>query len=160
MADRMTKAQRSYTMSRIRSSGNETTEKRFVALLKSAGIKGWRRHAKLAGRPDFIFPRARVAVFLDGCFWHGCPRCCRTPKTNPAYWTDKIRKNALRDREVSSSLRSAGWRVVRLWEHSIREKAEGRSSPGHGRQRRTANAHWPSAKRPLYLEEVAFVARG
>lgn len=122
MADRMTKAQRSYTMSRIRSSGNATTERRFVALLKGADITGWRRHAKLAGRPDIIFPRARVAVFLDGCFWHGCPRCYKAPRTNAAYWADKIRKNVLRDMEVKSRLRASGWKVVRLWEHSIRKK--------------------------------------
>jgi DNA mismatch endonuclease, patch repair protein len=121
MADRMTKAQRSRTMSRIRSSGNVSTELLLIRLFRMAGIKGWRRKATLAGKPDFVFPKERVAVFADGCFWHRCPRCFKAPKSNRSYWKAKIDGNIRRDKQVNAALRAAGWRVLRLREHSIRE---------------------------------------
>lgn len=121
MVDDMTPAQRSYTMSRIRSSGNQATERRFVELLRQAKITGWRRKSSLPGRPDFVFPKARVAVFLDGCFWHGCPRCYLPPKSNVEYWTQKIAGNVSRDKKNTRALKAAGWAVVRIWQHAIRD---------------------------------------
>jgi DNA mismatch endonuclease (patch repair protein) len=70
-------------------------------------------------RPDIVFPGARVAVFCDGCFWHRCPKHATDPKTNAAYWTPKLAANVRRDREADLSLRSAGWTVLRVWEHEI-----------------------------------------
>lgn len=122
MVDDMTPAQRSYTMSRIRSSGNQATEQRFVQLLRKAKITGWRRKSSLPGRPDFVFPKERVAVFLDGCFWHGCPRCYLPPKSNVEYWTAKIAGNAARDKKHTTTLKAAGWAVLRIWQHSIRKR--------------------------------------
>lgn len=122
MVDDMTPAQRSYTMSRIRSAGNLTTELRFLRLLRLAGITGWRRKVKLPGHPDLVFRRQRVVVFLDGCFWHGCPRCYAPPQSNVEYWTPKVAGNAARDKRIRAELRSAEWRVVRIWEHSIRKE--------------------------------------
>jgi len=75
---------------------------------------------KLPGSPDIVFVRARVAVFVDGCFWHGCPEHCRRPSSNRAYWLRKIERNMERDKLVSAELTLAGWRVVRLWEHDVR----------------------------------------
>jgi DNA mismatch endonuclease (patch repair protein) len=68
-------------------------------------------------RPDLIFPRARVAVFIDGCFWHACPIHGTQPKANDAYWTPKLAENVARDARTTAALEAAGWRVVRVWEH-------------------------------------------
>ncbi|HVU15519.1 MAG TPA: DNA mismatch endonuclease Vsr [Candidatus Didemnitutus sp.] len=119
MADIFSKKQRSALMSRIRSRGNATTELALVRMLRAASIKGWRRHRRMAGgaaRPDFIFPSERVCIFVDGCFWHGCPKCFRAPKSNVAYWREKIARNRRRDRRTTRLLRTAGFRVVRVWE--------------------------------------------
>jgi DNA mismatch endonuclease (patch repair protein) len=72
-------------------------------------------------RPDLIFPRKKVAVFVDGCFWHGCPRHYTRPKTSRAFWQEKLRANVERDRRQTLALESIGWRVVRLWEHEVNE---------------------------------------
>ena len=118
-------SQRSWHMSRIRARGNKTTEVRLRMLLVRSSIKGWRMHPPaVPGRPDFEFPRAGIAVFVDGCFWHGCPRCFRRrrlPHNNRPYWTAKVDRNRRRDRTVTRMLRRQGWRVVRLWEHSLRD---------------------------------------
>lgn len=121
MADRMTKAQRSHTMSCIRSFGNVTTEILLMRLFRRTGIRGWRRKVALTGKPDFVFQRERIAVFVDGCFWHGCPNCFKAPKSNRSYWKAKIDGNILRDKQVNVALRATGWRVLRIREHSIRE---------------------------------------
>jgi DNA mismatch endonuclease (patch repair protein) len=73
----------------------------------------------LIGRPDFVIPRARVAVFIDGCFWHGCPDHFTMPVTRRAFWKRKIENNRARDAMVAETLRAEGWRVVRVWEHEI-----------------------------------------
>ena len=108
---------RAQLMSRVRSRGNETTEKRLASLLRRAGLIGWRRHRSLPGRPDFVWPRLRVAVFVDGCFWHGhdCGKNI-SPKTNSDAWQTKIRGNKARDRRVTRLLRDRGWLVLRIWE--------------------------------------------
>lgn len=121
VADIFSKRRRSAIMGRIRGRGNRTTELALVRLLRTEKINGWRRHrpALAAGKvstPDFLFPRARVCVFVDGCFWHGCPRCFREPTSNVAYWRAKIRRNQRRDRRTVRVLRAAGFRVFRIWE--------------------------------------------
>lgn len=122
MADVFSEKQRSAVMSRIRSRGNMTTELAFVSLLRSQGIKGWRRHQNLAGgNPDFVFRDHKVCVFVDGCFWHGCPRCFRAPASNSAYWGPKIARNRQRDRRIERALNRAGFRVFRLWECQLRQ---------------------------------------
>ena len=118
MTDVFTREQRSKVMSRIRSRGNRASELRLVAVLRDQGITGWRRNAKLFGKPDFIFPRQRLAVFVDGCFWHrhnGC-KFSYTPKSRIEFWLPKFQKNVTRDRVVTRTLRKRGWRVVRIWE--------------------------------------------
>jgi DNA mismatch endonuclease (patch repair protein) len=122
MPDNMTRAQRSYTMSRIRSNQNASTELQFLALLRRARIVGWRRNSDLPGKPDFVFPNGRLAVFIDGCFWHGCPRCALKSKSNAAYWSPKISGNVVRDRRITKVLKNAGWDVMRIWEHTIKKR--------------------------------------
>jgi DNA mismatch endonuclease (patch repair protein) len=119
MTDVFTKAKRSAVMGRIRGAGNKDTELRLIGLMRAAGIRGWRRKAAVFGKPDFVFPRERVAVFVDGCFWHGCPIHGTQPKQNAVFWLTKIAKNRARDRLVNRELRKAGWRVLRIWEHAL-----------------------------------------
>jgi DNA mismatch endonuclease (patch repair protein) len=111
---------RSALMSRIRSTQNATTELRFLALLRRMRIKGWRRNYPLTGKPDFTFPKSKVAVFLDGCFWHGhdCGRNL-TPKHNALAWQAKIARNKKRDLVVTNELKKRGWKVMRIWECSL-----------------------------------------
>lgn len=110
-------------MSRVRSTGNKTTELRFASLLRSSKISGWRRNTKLVGRPDFVWRIQKVAVFIDGCFWHGhqCGRSLK-PRTNAVEWADKIARNRTRDRKVNRLLRKEGWIVVRIWECSLSKR--------------------------------------
>lgn len=117
--DVFSKETRSYVMSRIRAHGNRSTELRVVDEFRKSGITGWRRRTRLLGNPDFAFSRERIIVFVDGCFWHGCPRCRNIPMTNRAYWEEKNRRNRARDRLVTRTLSKAGWSVVRVWEHSL-----------------------------------------
>jgi DNA mismatch endonuclease (patch repair protein) len=120
MVDMFTKAKRSSIMSSIRSNGNRSTEMRLVAIMKRFKITGWRRGIKLPGKPDFVFRRARVVVFVDGDFWHGNPRCKRLPKSNIAYWQKKIEGNIARDKENTRTLQRLGWHVIRIWESDLR----------------------------------------
>jgi DNA mismatch endonuclease (patch repair protein) len=123
MPDVFTKAKRSDVMSRIRGNGNKETELALMKLLRSYHIKGWRRHQPVFGKPDFVFREARVAVFVDGCFWHGCPRHCNTPASNRTFWKNKLAANKARDRRVNRFLRKESWRVVRIWEHDLTKRA-------------------------------------
>jgi DNA mismatch endonuclease Vsr len=107
-------------MASVRSRGNRSTEQRLRFALVSHGVRGWRLgHGRYLGSPDFAFEKAHVAVFADGCFWHGC-QCKVFPRTHTEYWGPKIARNRRRDRYVSGQLRRAGWTVIRLWEHDIR----------------------------------------
>src|SRR5689334_9117856 len=119
MPDVFTPNKRSKVMAAIRSRGNKDTELKLAAIFRAAGITGWRRHQSLLGRPDFVFPRARVAIFVDGCFWHGCPRHGRKPGSNRDYWLPKLRRNKKRDAAVARRLVAKGWSVIRLWEHEL-----------------------------------------
>ena len=141
MSDIFSKRKRSAVMAAIRSRGNAATELRLIALMRAHGITGWRRGASLrrkAGRrkergarkivkafsvkPDFVFRAHRLAVFVDGCFWHGCPVHGTQPRQNAKFWREKIARNRTRDRLVTRTLRAMGWRVLRIWEHELRKK--------------------------------------
>ncbi|MGH7944861.1 MAG: very short patch repair endonuclease [Opitutaceae bacterium] len=108
-------------MARIRSKGNKTTEHRLLLHFKTARIIGWRHGYALPGLPDFVFPSLRLAVFVDGCFWHGCPVHYKRPKTRQKYWDAKVAKNRARDRAIVLLIKRNGWRVVRVWEHEVRK---------------------------------------
>ena len=124
MADTLSKSERSRVMAAVRSTGNKATELTLLKLFREAGIIGWRRHPNLRGNPDFVFPRQKIAVFVDGCFWHGCPRHCRVPKNNRKYWKAKIARNMTRDRRTNRLLRAKGWKIIRIWGHSLSAPAK------------------------------------
>lgn len=126
MTDILTKAQRSALMAKVRGSGNTSTELRLVAVFRSLGVTGWRRKAAVLGKPDFVFPALKLAVFVDGCFWHGCPLHATQPTQNAKFWREKIARNQARDCLVTRTLRARGWRVLRLWEHELTRKYEAR----------------------------------
>lgn len=111
---------RTKMMASVKSCGNKSTELRFVSILQAWSIVGWRRHYKVAGKPDFTFPRERIVVFIDGCFWHGCPKHCRMPASNVPYWEKKIKGNVRRDKRIRKSLKEQGWIVYRFWEHELK----------------------------------------
>ena len=128
MTDVFERAKRSAVMSRIRASGNKDTELLMMELLRAHRIRGWRRSAALFGKPDFVFHRERIAVFVDGCFWHrhyGC-KFSYTPKSRAGFWLPKFERNIARDRLVTRTLRKAGWRVVRIWECQLAKKKQAR----------------------------------
>ena len=106
-------------MSRVCSSGNKATEKRLIKIFRENKIKGWRRKCPLPGKPDFVFPKERIAVFVDGCFWHGCPLHYSAPATRKKFWKDKLRRNVLRDLEADDELSSQGWIIYRIWQHDL-----------------------------------------
>lgn len=119
MPDVFSQEERSRVMSAVRSRGNRSTESKLLAALRANHLTGWRRHYNVPGKPDFAFPQARVAIFLDGCFWHGCPRCSSIPASNRLYWESKIFRNVRRDRMQNRILRAKGWCVLRVWEHDL-----------------------------------------
>ena len=109
-------------MSGVRSTRNRSTEWKLRAALVRNGVKGWKVTAReLPGNPDFVFPKSRLVVFVDGCFWHGCPKCGRLPKTRKPYWHAKIGGNCQRDKRQHRRLRSLGWKVIRVWEHELKD---------------------------------------
>jgi len=102
------------------------TEVRFRRALWAAGARGYRCSLKLPGRPDVAFPAIRLAVFVHGCFWHGCPECrLPRPKANAEFWQQKFERNAERDRAVEATLVAAGWKVITVWEHELRADLDG-----------------------------------
>ena len=119
MADVFSRRKRSYIMSRVKSRGNVATELRLIAIFREHHIVGWRRRRGIYGNPDFVFPAERLAVFVDGCFWHGCPIHGSIPKTNRTFWRHKLSRNKARDQQVNAMLRKMGWRIVRLWQHDL-----------------------------------------
>jgi DNA mismatch endonuclease (patch repair protein) len=110
---------RSRVMSAIRSRGNLKTEVELAKIFRKSGIRGWRRHQNVHGRPDFVFAKLRVAIFVDGCFWHGCPRHGRKPTSNQQYWTPKLKRTRARDERYTAELRQGGWLVIRIWQHEL-----------------------------------------
>lgn len=120
--DVFSKKKRSQVMAAIKSKGNKTTEIKLAAIFRKNKIHGWRRNFPLFGNPDFVFPKHRLAIFVDGCFWHGCPKHSRKPKGNRNFWRGKFLRNKKRDRIVAWNLRHSGWRVMRIWEHELKNE--------------------------------------
>lgn len=154
-------------MSRIR--GRDTgPERRLRAALRERGLTGYRLHyARVPGRPDVAFVGLRVAVFVHGCFWHGCPHCKRyTPRNNRAWWTAKLAANQARDRRKARALRALGWSVITIWECRLkdapgphlrrveraveRRRADHALRPNSRRKKRFSNSqknrNWPKRK--------------
>jgi len=123
MTDTLTPGERSQLMGRIRSSGT-TPEMLLRKALWTAGLR-YRLKNKLPGKPDLVFPAVKVAVFVDGCFWHGCPLHGRVPKSNQRFWLGKFTRNIARDLAASAALSSLGWLVLRFWEHEVEQDLVG-----------------------------------
>jgi DNA mismatch endonuclease (patch repair protein) len=124
MVDVFPRRMRSYIMSRVKGRGNRLTELRLIQLFRAHGIAGWRRNSRAFGRPDFVFPHVRIAVFVDGCFWHGCPHHGDIPATNREFWVAKLARNQKRDKLVNRTLKAKGWTPLRIWQHELREPAK------------------------------------
>lgn len=136
MSDIFTTSKRSDVMSRIRSTGNRRTELAMMTVFRECGVIGWRRgqilkiqdkEKLLRIRPDFIFRKVRVAVFVDGEFWHGHPTRAKIPITRREWWLAKIEGNRKRDRHQSRMLRREGWTVVRIWQHELTPKCRAKA---------------------------------
>lgn len=124
MTDCYPKDVRSNVMAKIRSK-NTKPELLIRKYLWNQGHRGYRIHnADLPGKPDIIFKRRKVAIFVDGCFWHKCPECFIEPKTNRDYWLAKIQANIERDKINQEILMALGWIVIRIWEHEINNHIE------------------------------------
>lgn len=124
MADVFTKEKRSDVMSRIKGKGNKDTELAMIMVMKVHHIAGWRRNQRVLGKPDFVFWRQKIALFVDGCFWHSCPLHANMPKNNRAFWKKKLKGSADRDVFVNRELRKLGWKVIRIWEHELKDPAK------------------------------------
>jgi DNA mismatch endonuclease (patch repair protein) len=111
-------------MSQIRGRGNKDTEIALAKLLRRHGIKGWRRYQPVFGKPDFVFQKIKLAIFVDGCFWHGCPKHATKPANNRVFWRRKLSSNKKRDQVVNRVLRRTGWRVLRIWECNLAKYPE------------------------------------
>lgn len=111
-------------MSRIRGHGNKDTELALIKFFRRHQITGWRRKQAVFGKPDFVFLKLRLAVFVDGCFWHGCPIHASLPRNNAEFWKKKLAANKTRDRLVTRVLGLHGWKVLRIWEHEIKQSNE------------------------------------
>ena len=109
-------------MKAIKSKNTKTTELKMIQIFKELKISGWRRTYPLVGKPDFVFPKKRIVVFVDGCFWHG--HDCRnvTPKENSDFWDKKRDYNRVHDKEVTKTLIAKGWNVIRIWECELKKK--------------------------------------
>ncbi len=119
MTDVMTKEQRSYNMSRIRSKWT-SPERKIHNILKGRKVKH-KMHPKIEGNPDIIISEHKIAVFIHGCFWHKCPKCFKAPSTRVDFWSKKIEDTIKRDKESTRKLKSNGWKIIRIWEHEIRK---------------------------------------
>lgn len=121
MADVYDKETRSAVMKKVRSSGNKSTEMKLIVLFRNNNITGWKRHYKVKGHPDFVFLDRRVAVFVDGCFWHG--HDCRNtrPADNQEYWQKKRERNIMHDQEITALFEKRGWTVLRIWECELKK---------------------------------------
>lgn len=122
MSDIFSQDKRSLVMKAVKSKNTKTTELTMIKIFKELGIKGWRRTYPLVGKPDFVFREKRIAVFVDGCFWHG--HDCRnvTPTNNAEFWAKKREYNKTHDKLISGILAAKGWRVIRIWECELKKK--------------------------------------
>jgi DNA mismatch endonuclease, patch repair protein len=120
MPDVFSSRKRSQIMSRVKGRGNLLTEMKLIEVFRAHGFVGWRRNSRLFGKPDFVFRRSGVAIFVDGCFWHGCPLHAQWPKSNALFWRKKLKRNKRRDRVVTRTLKRLGWKTMRVWQHELR----------------------------------------
>lgn len=121
MSDSVDKIKRSEVMRAVKSKGNKSTELKLISLFRENGITGWRRGYPVKGHPDFVFLHIKVAIFVDGCLWHG-HSCRHLPKSNVEFWKNKIEGNMRHDQEVNELFEKRGWTVLRIWECELLKK--------------------------------------
>ena len=121
MVDVYSKGKRSWLMGRVRSAGNKSTEDKLIAELRQNHLVGWRRKYPLFGKPDITFPKSKLVIFVDGCFWHACPKHGQVPESNRDFWVAKINDNKNRDRLVDKTIKSMGWKALRIWECELKD---------------------------------------
>ena len=120
MMDSVSKRKRSEIMGRVKAKGNKSTELLLRALLSAHRVSGWESNLPtICGVPDVSFPMKHLAIFVDGCFGHGCPKCYRRPKSKKLFWDRKLLKNKMRDRKVNATLRGNNWKVLRFYECAL-----------------------------------------
>lgn len=122
MADIFDSKKRSEIMRQVRSKNNKSTELKLIQVFKENGIRGWKRNYPVKGHPDFVFLDKKIAIFVDGCFWHG--HDCRNtrPSNNADYWTKKRERNMKHDKEITELFEKRGWTVIRIWECELKKK--------------------------------------
>lgn len=122
MADVFSSDKRSEIMRKVKPKGNKTTELQMIKVFEEFKISGWRRHYNVKGHPDFVFPQKRIAIFVDGCFWHG--HDCRNtrPESNKDFWEKKHNRNIQHDLEITQRFKNRGWTVIRIWECELKKK--------------------------------------
>lgn len=122
MTDTVSPKKRSEIMKAVRSAGNSSTELAVETVLRHDLVRGWIKHPpNIPGHPDFYFRKAKLALFVDGCFWHACPKCARrTPKRNREFWEKKIESNRQRDIQIRRKLNRSGYLTMRIWEHELK----------------------------------------
>jgi len=121
--DAFDKEKRSQIMRAVKSKGTRLEQRVFKALRKR-GLKFRTNVANLPGKPDIAIKKYKIVIFLDSCFWHGCPLHCRMPKSNVEYWQKKIERNKRRDALITENYKKMGWNVLRIWEHELKENFE------------------------------------
>jgi len=122
MPDKFSKEIRSKVMKSIKSK-DTNIERKLRQVLWQLGYR-YRIHYKITGEPDIVFIKKKIAIFCDGCFWHGCPECYKRPKSNQEYWDAKIKRNRTRAKIVNQELENDGWTILRFWEHEIHNEFE------------------------------------
>lgn len=122
MADVFSPEKRSEVMKKVRSKKNKSTELRLIEIFKQYGVTGWRRNYPVKGHPDFVFLDKRIAIFVDGCFWHG--HDCRNtkPENNKEYWNKKRIQNARHDSMITACFEQRKWKVIRIWECELNKQ--------------------------------------
>lgn len=120
MADNVSKNRRSQIMRLVKSKDTKL-EIKFRNALRKLGYKFKRNVGNYFGKPDFVLSESKTAIFVDSCFWHGCAKHCRLPSSRKKYWFKKIERNKKRDTEVSAHYKRNGWKIVRIWEHSLKD---------------------------------------
>ena len=122
MADVFDEKKRSEIMSKVHSKGNKSTELKLIQVFKGNGIIGWKRNYPVKGHPDFVFLDKKIAIFVDGCFWHGHDCSNTRPSDNADYWTKKRERNMKHDKEITELFERRGWTVIRIWECELKKK--------------------------------------
>lgn len=122
MSDVFDTSKRSHIMQQVKSKNNKSTELKLIQIFKDNHIIGWKRNYPVKGHPDFVFLDKKIAVFVDGCFWHG--HDCRNtrPSDNAEYWSKKREQNIRHDKDITSLFEQRGWTVLRIWECELKKK--------------------------------------